>query len=139
MEKISKDDLISKYAIELFKKRNSVEYNEELIKELENKLKGIDAFEEACKFIEKEIREEEEQKAVDEACKKLFEVLKDFSMWKASKLKKEVEEVKSILMKDTSYVGRLNLYEELMKLPNYKDLNEREKIRIAMKLGSLNL
>ena len=42
-------------------------------------------------------------------------------------------------MKDTSYVGRLNLYEELMKLPNYKDLDEREKIRIAMKLGSLSL
>lgn len=139
MEKISKAELISKYATELFKKRNSVEYNEELIKELENKLKDIDAFEEACKFIEKEIREEEEQKAIDEACKKLFVVLKDFNIWKTSKLKKELEAVKSTLMKDTSFIGRLNLYEELMKLPNYKDLNEREKIRIAMKLGSLSL
>ena len=85
MEKISKAELISKYAMEFFKKRNSIEYDEVLIRELENKLKDMDAFEEARKFIEEEIREEEEQKAINEACKKLFEVLKDFNIWKTAK------------------------------------------------------
>ena len=139
MEKISKTRLISKYNVELFKKRNSMEYDERLIKELEDNLKEVGALDEARKFIEEEIREEEEQKIVNEACERLFDILKDFNIWKASKLKKELEAVKSTLMEDTSFIGRLNLYEKLIKLPNYKDLPEREKIRIAMKLGSLSL
>ena len=139
MKKISNAELISKYAVEFFKKRNSIEYNEALMEKLESRLKEVGAFDEACKFIEEEIREEEEQKAIDEACKKLFVVLKDFNIWKTAKLNELLREVEPVLMKDISFIGRLNLYEELMELPNYRDLDEREKIRIAMKLGSLSL
>lgn len=139
MEKIDKIKLISKYNVELFKKRNSMEYDERLIKEFEDKLREIGAFEEACKFVEEEIRDEEEQKAINEACKKLFDILKDFNIWKTTKLKELLKEVEPILKKDISFIGRLDLYEDLMKLPKYKDLEERDKIRIAMQIGSLSL
>lgn len=87
----------------------------------------------------KRIKEEDEnfQKVCD-ACDRLFEILKEFSLLKTGKFDEELEEIKEVLKKDDSYVGRTLLYEKLLELPKYARLEKEEKIVLAMKLGALD-
>ena len=75
---------------------------------------------------------------VCEACYRLFEILKDFTILRTGRFDEELEEIKEVLKKDDSYVGRTFLYEKLVELPKYARLEKEEKIVLAMKLGALD-
>lgn len=103
---------------------------EEFLKEL-----GLFGKENISEKVEAEDRNFQE---VCDACDRLFEILKEFNLFKTGKFDKELEEIKEILKKDDSYVGRALFYKRLLDLPRYAKLSEMEKIILAMKLGALD-
>ena len=136
---ISKRELIAKYDVELLKKRNNMSYNESLINSIEKQLKEIGALEEAIKFVNSNIEECRDFKEALSAADDLFNILKDFTMFRVGKFDKELVKIKEVLKKqDEYYSARISLYERLLELPKYAKLDEEEKIKLAMKIGALD-
>jgi len=136
---ISKRELIAKYDVELLKKRNNMSYNESLINSIEKQLKEMGALEEAIKFVNSNIEECRDFKEALSATDDLFNILKDFTMFRVGKFDKELERIKEVLKKqDEYYNARISLYERLLELPKYAKLDEEEKIKLAMKIGALD-
>lgn len=131
--------LLSRYCIEVGKKRNNLPYDELLINSLESKLKSENLLTEAKGMIKLEDEFDNNFKESEKACNSLFEIIKNITIWNFSENKDRVKELKDIVRsKDKNYTNRISLYEKLIKLPQFKDLEETEKIRIAMKLGALD-
>ena len=87
-----------------------------------------------------EVREHDKEfREALNAADDLFNILKDFTMFKVGKFDKELERIKEVLRKqDEYYNARISLYERLVKLPKYIKLDEEEKIKLAMKIGALD-
>ena len=134
----NKNELIEKYSFETFKERVEEGYKSKLIPMLEKDLEKLGALKEAKERAEREIEEIKVLEGILEASKKLFNIFENFSIWKTGKFNEEIKKVKEILKKDTSYVGRINLYKKLMNFPKFKELEEDKKIKIAMQLGALD-
>ena len=88
-----------------------------------------------------EVREHDKEfKEALNAADDLFNILKDFTMFKVGKFDKELERIKEVLRKqDEYYNARISLYERLLELPKYIKLDEEEKIKLAMKIGALDI
>ena len=81
----------------------------------------------------------EKRVIADEAVEELLEVIKNFTIWDLGKYNNELEEFsEKIKNNDCFYSSRINLYKRALELPKYKDLDEYNKIRLAMKIGSLD-
>lgn len=114
-------------------------YNESLINSIEKQLKEMGALEEAIKFVNSNIEECRDFKEALSATDDLFNILKDFTMFRVGKFDKELERIKEVLKKqDEYYNARISLYERLLELPKYAKLDEEEKIKLAMKIGALD-
>lgn len=112
-------------------------------KEPENYREAIEYLRGLDYPIDEEIsRNKEHDKKFKEALKAaddLFNILKDFTMFKVGKFDKELERIKEVLRKqDEYYNARISLYERLLELPKYTKLDEAEKIKLAMKIGALD-
>lgn len=112
-------------------------------KEPENYREAIEYLRGLGYPIDEELsRNQEHDKKFKEALKAaddLFNILKDFTMFKVGKFDKELERIKEVLRKqDEYYNARISLYERLLKLPKYVKLDEEEKIKLAMKIGALD-
>lgn len=137
---ISKRELIAKYDVELLKKRNNMPYDESLINSIEQQLKEIGAFEEAVAFVESNIEKCRNFKEALNAANDFFNILKDFTIFKIGKFDEELVKIKEVLKKqDEYYNARISLYEKLLELPKYAKLDEEEKIKLAMKIGALDI
>lgn len=135
----NKYELISKYVLGQFNKREGYKYNSELLSNVEKELEERGYLEEAKEAVLKDIKEDEERKEVKASCTKLAEILEDFNVWKIGKFNKELKEIKDTLReKDSNYAGRITLFEQLMETPKFKELEEHKKIRVAMQLGALD-
>jgi len=131
--------LLSSYCIEVGKKRNNLPYDETLINSLESKLESENLLTEAKEMIKLEDEFDNNFEESEKACNNLFEIIKNITIWNFSENKDKIKELKDIVRsKDKNYTNRISLYEKLIKLPQFKDLEETEKIRIAMKLGALD-
>ena len=136
----SKRELIAKYDIELLKKRNSMPYYESLINSIEQQLKEIGAFEEAIEFIESNMEKCRNFKEALNAANDFFNILKEFTIFKIGKFDEELVKIKEVLKKqDEYYNARIGLYEKLLELPKYAKLDDEEKIKLAMKIGALDI
>ena len=126
---MSRSDIIL-YTHEAARKRLGLSYDNELIVSLVEKLELEGTLEEANNLIKKEIEDEEKSQLANKASANLFEILKDFTIWKVGKFDEDLEKIKKVLKeKDELYSSRISLYEHLMELPKYKRMNERDKIR----------
>ena len=135
----NKYELISEYVLGQFNKREGYEYSSELLSNIEKELEERGYLEEAKGAVLKDIKEDEERKEVKASCTKLSEILEDFNVWKIGKFNKELKEIKDTLReKDSNYVGRIALFEQLIKIPKFRELEEHKKIRMAMQLGALD-
>ena len=135
----NKYELIAKYVLGQFNKREGYKYNSELLSNVEKELEERGYLEEAKEAVLKDIKEDKERKEVKASCTKFAEILEDFNVWKIGKFNKELKEIKDTLReKDSNYVGRTALFEQLMKTPKFKELEAHKKIRIAMQLGALD-
>ena len=77
----------------------------------------------------------EEQKIVDE----LVDIISNWSIWKPvvweeriSRVKKEIED------RDFFYNIRASVAQRVLELPRYKNLSEREKIKLIMRIGCMD-
>lgn len=112
-------------------------------KEPENYREAIEYLRGLGYPIDEEIsRNKEHDKKFKEALSAaddLFNILKDFTMFRVGKFDKELERIKEVLRKqDEYYNARISLYERLLELPKYAKLDEEEKIKLAMKIGALD-
>ena len=108
-------------------------------------------FDEAVEFLRGEgfpvdrelgmLKEEDEEfKKALKASNDLFSILKDFTLLKVGKFDEELKGIKETLKEcDKLYVARTSLYKDLIELPKYKNLEEDEKIALAMKIGALDM
>ena len=137
---ISKRELIAKYDVELLKKRNSKPYDETLISSLEQQLKEIGAFEEAVKFVKGNTEGGRDFKEALDATDDFFDILKNFTIFKVGKFDEELIKIKEVLKtQDEYYNARIGLYKRILELPRYARLDEEEKIKLAMKIGALDI
>ena len=82
---------------------------------------------------------DQEFKEALNAADDLFNILKDFTIFKIGKFDEELVKIKEVLRKqDKYYNARISLYEKLLELPKYTKLDEEEKIKLAMKIGALD-
>ena len=107
-------------------------------------------FKEAVEFLREDgfpideellhLKEEDaNSKKASNAANSLLKILKEFNIWKIGKYDEELKSIKSTLQElDKGYVHRLLLFKELMRLPKYAEMDEDEKIRLAMKIGALD-
>lgn len=112
-------------------------------KEPENYREAIEYLRDLGYHIDEEIlrnkEHDQEFKEALNAADDLFNILKDFTMFKVGKFDKELERIKEVLRKqDKYYNARISLYERLLELPKYAKLDEEEKIKLAMKIGALD-
>ena len=83
--------------------------------------------------------EDENSKKASNAAKSLLEILQEFNIWRIGKYDKELKDIKDTLQEfDKGYIHRLFLFKDLMELPKYAEMDEDEKIVIAMKIGALD-
>ena len=82
---------------------------------------------------------DQEFKEALNAADDLFNILKDFTIFKIGKFEEELVKIKEVLKKqDEYYNARISLYKRLLELPKYTKLDEEEKIKLAMKIGALD-
>ena len=82
---------------------------------------------------------DQEFKEALNAADDLFNILKDFTIFKIGKFDEELVKIKEVLKKqDEYYNARISLYERLLELPKYAKLDEEERIKLAMKIGALD-
>ena len=82
---------------------------------------------------------DQEFKEALNAADDLFNILKDFTIFKIGKFDEELVKIKEVLKKqDEYYNARISLYKRLLELPKYAKLDEEEKIKLAMKIGALD-
>ena len=135
----NKYELIYEYVLGQFNKRQGYEYDSELLSNIEKELEERGYLEEAKGIVLKDIKEDKEREEVKNSCTKLEKILEDFNVWKIGKFNKELKEIKETLKeKDSTYIGRIILFEQLMEIPEFKELEEHQKIRVAMQLGALD-
>ena len=112
-------------------------------KEPENYREAIEYLRGLGYPIDEEIsRNKEHDKEFKEALNAaddLFNILKDFTIFKIGKFDEELVKIKEVLKKqDEYYNARISLYKRLLELPKYTKLDEEEKIKLAMKIGALD-
>lgn len=105
-------------------------------------------FKEAVDFLKREgypVDEEllrlkdENSKKASSAAKLLLKILQEFNIWRIGKYDNELKGIINTLQEfDKSYIHRLFLFKDLIKLPKYAEMDEDEKIIIAMKIGALD-
>lgn len=136
---MSHSDIIL-YTHEVARERLGLSYDDGLINSLMEKLKSEGTLEEADNLIKKEIEDEKRSQLANKASAKLFEILKDFTIWEVGKFDEDLKEISKVLKEnDDLYSSRIFLYEQLMELPKYKKMDKRNKIRLAMQLGALDM
>ena len=82
---------------------------------------------------------DENSKKASKAAELLLKILQEFNIWRIGKYDKELKDIKDTLREfDKSYIHRLFLFRDLMELPKYAEMDEDEKIMIAMKIGALD-
>ena len=119
--------------IESLKEEKTKEFNE-AVEFLRNEGFPVD------KELELLKEEDEEFKKALKVSNDLFNILKDFTLLKVGKFDEELKSIKEILKEcDKLYVARTSLYKDLIELPKYKNLEEDEKIALAMKIGALDM
>lgn len=83
-------------------------------------------------------KDEKFEKAT-KASNELLKILKELTIWKIGKFDRQLEEIKETLKEnDSDYSARAFMFEELMSIPRYKKMDKLDKIKIAMKIGSLD-
>lgn len=106
-------------------------------------------FKKSCEFLSTDEKQEiyekinkiisEKRTIADKAVEELLSIIKDFTIWDIGKYNNELSELtEKIRDNDYFYSTRLTLYKKIIEFPRYKDLDEDEKIKIAMKIGSLD-
>ena len=88
-----------------------------------------------------EIREHDKEfKEALCAADDFFNILKEFTIFKIGKFDEKLTKIKEVLKKqDEYYNARIGLYEKLLELPKYAKLDGEEKIKLAMKIGALDI
>ena len=82
---------------------------------------------------------DEKRVIADKAAEEFLNIIKNFTIWDFGKYNEKLNELtEKIKNNDCFYSTRVDLYERVLELPKYKDLDERDKIKIAMKIGSLD-
>lgn len=75
---------------------------------------------------------------IGQAGEDLFNILKEFNIWRIGKYDKDLEDIKNKLKGDKYYIVRTALCEKLLEEPKYKELEESEKIKLILKIGALD-
>ena len=121
----------------------------ETLKKYLGKEINYNKFKKSCEFLSIDEKQEiyekinkiisEKRIIADEAVEELLNIIKDFTIWDIGKYNYELSELtEKIRDNDYFYSTRLTLYKRIIEFPKYKDLDEDEKIKIAMKIGSLD-
>lgn len=111
--------------------------------------KDYQKFKEACMELTADEKQQilnkisklvdEKRVIADKAAEEFLNIIKNFTIWDFGKYNEKLNELtEKIKNNDCFYSTRVDLYERVLELPKYKDLDERDKIKIAMKIGSLD-